>query len=94
MTKYVELPQMAANEEMVKRLANHLLDAYGEFVSANEVPYLDGFMAAHNFHCAVIFHLEQEVDFPAGHASELRRIAAGTFERRLRTEPLPEAGDA
>lgn len=91
-----ELQQVTANSDMVQRLTDHLIAAYEQFIVAEpgDVAYIDGFMAAHNFHCAVVFHLERDAGFPPAHALELRMSAIATFGARMEKEPLPEVSNA
>lgn len=91
-----ELQQVTADSDMVRRLTDHLIAAYEQFINAEpgDVAYIDGLMAAHNFHCAVIFHLERDAEFPPAHALDLRRIAIATFTDRMKREPLPEVSNA
>lgn len=90
-----KLQQVAADSDMVRRLSDHLIAAYEQFINAEpgDVAYIDGFMAAHNFHCAIVFHLERDARFPPGYALELRRIAIATFTDRMKREPLPEVSN-
>lgn len=82
--------ELKANPEMVRKITDHLVAAYEQFLDDNEdVAYLDGFMAAHNFHCAIIFHMEREGEFDAKSAQYFRRMAKDTFEKRMRDEALP-----
>jgi hypothetical protein len=54
----------SADREVVKRLCEHLLAAFGEFAdqmqaqSEEGLRYIDAYMGAHNFHKAVILELE------------------------------------
>jgi hypothetical protein len=77
---------------MVRRFTNHLLDAYEQFINAEpgDISYIDGFMAAHNFHCQIVFHLGRDAGFLPTETLDLRRIAIATFTERMKREPLPE----
>lgn len=88
--------KLAANEEEVQRITNHLVAAFEQFIdqeltAGRTVGYLDSFMAAHNFHCSIVFHLEREADFDPKAAQMFRRMAVDTFGERMRKEPLTEA---
>lgn len=87
--------ELAANEEMVRRMTEHLVAAFEQFIdqelaAGHEVGYLDSFMAAHNFHCSIVFHLEREANFEPKAAQMFRRMAVDTFSERMRREPLTE----
>jgi hypothetical protein len=86
--------KLAANKEVVRRMADHLTAAYEEFIdqelaAGRAVGYLDGFMAVHNLHCGIVFNLEAEAEFTGQAAQMFRRMALDTFAQRLRKEPLP-----
>lgn len=81
---------LSANPVMVKRIVDHLVDAYEQFIKDNEgVFYVDGFMGAHNFHCVIIMRLEQEGQFDTDAALFFRQVTKDTFEKRLQEMPLP-----
>ena len=87
--------KLAANEAMVQRITNHLIASFEQFIdqeiaAGHEVGYLDSFMAAHNLHCSIVFHLEREANFEPKAAQMFRRMAMDTFKARLDTEPLSE----
>ena len=87
--------ELAANEEMVRRMTEHLVAAFEQFIdqelaTGHEVGYLDSFMAAHNFHCSIVFHLEREANFEPKAAQMFRRMAVDTLSERMRREPLTE----
>jgi hypothetical protein len=83
--------KLQANPVIVKGLVDHLMSAYEDFINENDnVSYVDGFMAAHNFHCAIIFNLEKEAGMDADQALLFRQMAIKTFEERLRREQTPE----
>jgi len=92
--------QLAANEAMVQQMTNHLIAAFEQFIdnelaAGHSVGYLDSFMAAHNFHCSIVFHLEREADFEPKAAQMFRRMALDTFRERMKREPLTnDAGGA
>lgn len=69
-----------AEPVIVRAICDHLLKAYDEFINNfdGKVDYLDGFMAAHNFHVMVIEHLVEETG-----VEDLRVMASSTFERRM-----------
>lgn len=52
----MQLPEMAANEPLVRSIMEHLIAAFNEFVDNydGDIDYVDGFMAAHNFHVFLI----------------------------------------
>jgi hypothetical protein len=52
----------AANEEVVRELYLKLKATFEEFISERDgdVEFVDGFMAAHNFHKQVVLHLMDE----------------------------------
>ena len=82
---------MEANQEIVDRLANHLMAAYKKFIYDfdGELHRLDGFMAVHNFHCSIIFHIERDGGMTASGAQMLRQMAIETLTERMNREPLP-----
>lgn len=87
--------QLAANEPMVRRMTERLVAAFEQFIddelaAGHDVGYLDSFMAAHNFHCSIIFHLEREADFEPKAVQMFRRMASDTFQERMRREPLTD----
>jgi predicted glycoside hydrolase/deacetylase ChbG (UPF0249 family) len=70
-----------ADPAIVRQLTSHLVRAYEDFVNSfdGKVDYLDGFMAAHNFHVFIIEHLVEETGNPVW-----RNGAATTFEQRMK----------
>ena len=50
-----------ANEQQVRPLMNHLVKAFEEYYNAQaeEVEYLDAFMAVHNFHILILLDIEE-----------------------------------
>jgi hypothetical protein len=79
-----------SDPDMVKALVDHLIAAYNQFVDAREVtePGI-GFMAAHNFHCVIVFDMERQGGLSGPDAEFLRRAAVTTFRERLEREKLP-----
>ena len=52
----------AADPHIVRLFADHLVRAYEQFIHdyPGTVDYIDGLMAAHNFHKAIVGHLVEE----------------------------------
>lgn len=73
----------AADPHIVKSLADHLIAAYEEFINEypGNVDYIDGLMAAHNFHKAIVIHLVAETGWDGWWA-----LAKGTFEEAVARE--------
>lgn len=65
---------------IVRQLTNRLLKTYDDFINNfdGEVEYVEGFMAAHNFHVFVVEHLVKETGNDIW-----RNGAAATFSRRM-----------
>jgi hypothetical protein len=79
-----------ASEDVVQRLVHQLIVNFEEMLGAEpELTNADVFMAAHNFHCAIVFGLERDSDFDEASAGEFRRAAVATFAERMKREPLP-----
>lgn len=82
---------IAANPATTELFTKHLIAAYEEFINAHgNVGHVDGFMAAHNFHCAIVFDVEQRGEMDAESAKLFRRMAVDTFVQRMKKEPLPD----
>lgn len=81
MSDYQYLTDNTADPHIVRLFTNHLIAAYNQFV--NEYPgtvdYVDGFMAAHNFHKAIVEDLVQQT----GNAI-WRDVALGTFQEAIK----------
>lgn len=76
---YRFLPEATADEKVVKRLAEHLIRSYEEFLNTSKEPihYNDAFMGAHNFYKALILDLEERTKAPIG------KMAVATLELYL-----------
>lgn len=70
-----------ADPTVVRQLTSRLLQTYEDFINQfdGRVEYVEGFMAAHNFHVFVVEQLVQETGNPVW-----RNGAATTFERRMK----------
>lgn len=68
----------AAQEEVVRALANALAAAHERFVQTypGTVEVLDEFMGAHNYHKGVVYAVERTLKLKGG---EMRRVAVDTF---------------
>lgn len=81
---------VSADPDIVERLTRHLIKAFQDFMdSPEEVSHVDGMMAAHNFHCMVIFDLEREEEMSKEAVVLLRKVVVDTLLDRMRREPLP-----
>ncbi|MEZ4594541.1 MAG: hypothetical protein R3D55_25865 [Chloroflexota bacterium] len=70
-----------ADPTVVRQLTSRLMQAYEDFINTfdGRVEYVEGFMAAHNFHVFVVEHLVEETG-----SDVWRNGAATTFERRMK----------
>jgi hypothetical protein len=80
MSKYQFLTANAADPHIVKLFANHLIAAFEQFIASypGKVDYVDGFMAAHNFHKAIVEHLVGETGDAIWHD-----MALATFQEAI-----------
>ena len=78
-----------ADEGTVRALCNHLLRAYEEFINQAPTPieYVDGFMAAHNFHVQVVLDLEHRLIMKPSEQLFWRKVALDTFRKALEERP-------
>lgn len=78
----------AANEETVRMICDHLVEAYQQFLDHHDhhVNYIDGFMGVHNFHKQVVLDLEAR--FPELPKGLLRQSAAATFNEAMERPDL------
>lgn len=86
-----DMPELTADPFIVKQFTNHLIAAFEQFIRdyPGNVDYIDGFMAAHNFHKVVIGHLVEETETPL-----LWNMALATFQKTAEAEMnKPAAGD-
>ncbi len=86
MSKSMPIPGLTADPKIVKELAGILADAYEAYAdkaaeSGTPLSYIDGFMAAHNFHKAIVQHLEEVA--PAGIPGVWANMALATFADSL-----------
>lgn len=78
----------AADPARVRDLLEHLLAAFEEYCNAAEIPlpFNDAFMAAHNFHKAIVFDLAERGPL----TGEVRRLflqsAADTFRMAMEAD--------
>lgn len=72
-----------ADPHIVKLFTEHLIAAFEAFIDEypGTVDYVDGFMAAHNFHKVIVGHLVSET----GEAG-LWKLALDTFEEAVGRE--------
>lgn len=81
--RYVQVHEATADPHIVRLFTDHLVAAFEEFV--NEYPgtvdYVDGFMAAHNLHKAIVAHLVEETG-----TAVWWDMAAGTFQEAVERE--------
>jgi hypothetical protein len=85
----MELPEMAANEPLVRDIMEHLIAAFNDFVDNydGDIDYVDGFMAAHNFHVYLILDLENKKELDHEQKLFLRKVAIDTFRQGLERRP-------
>lgn len=78
-----------ANESTVRALCNHLLHAFEEFYNSSPTPvdYVDGFMAAHNFHVQIVLDLEARIGMTPADQLFWRKVALDTFKKALEERP-------
>lgn len=84
-----ELTPLAANPERVRDLLDYLIAAFETYyneVSPEPVNYMDAFMAAHNFHKALVLDLCARTDSPPRQRSFLLRLARDTFSQAMDKE--------
>jgi hypothetical protein len=87
---------VAADRGVVEELTGRLIACYEEFISEylgrnpEGMAYIDGFMAAHNFHKAIVLDLEgrNEEDDGPDRTHFLRRSAVDTMIRAFGLEHL------
>lgn len=81
MTKFEHMA--AADPHIVKAFADYLIAAYERFIAEypGTVDYIDGLMAAHNFHKAIVIHLVSETG-----VQEWWNVALATFEEAVARE--------
>lgn len=85
----MQFPEMAANEPLVRAIMEHLIAAFNEFVDNydGDIDYVDGFMAAHNFHVYLILDLENKKEMTHEQKLFLRKLAVDTFRQGLERRP-------
>jgi len=78
-----------ANEKTVRALLDHLTAAFEEFCRTypGPVDYIDGFMAAHNFHCVIVLDLERRLKADPERQLFWRRVAVDTFKLAMENKP-------
>lgn len=82
----MQVDQLAANEQVVREITNHLMQAFEQFVNDHPddyVDYVDALMAAHNFHVVMVLDIEQRVKANPERQLFLRRMAIDTFKQGL-----------
>jgi hypothetical protein len=77
------------DEATIRALCNALLRAFEEFYNASPTPvdYVDGFMAAHNFHVQIVLDLERRVGMDHNDKLFWRKVALDTFRKALEERP-------
>lgn len=84
--EYIEVPALTADKRRVFDLMDELRLAWERILTdAREpIPYIDGFMAVHNFHKLALDHIiTQEAGLSGEAAARLFELAAGTFRRAM-----------
>lgn len=78
-----------ANEKTVRALLDHLLAAFEEFYNTYPEPvdYVDGFMAAHNFHVVIVLDLEHRIKATPEQQLFWRKVAIDTFTKAMEDKP-------
>lgn len=79
---------MQANPKVVKALMDHLISAFEDFYNEHaengtEMDFIDGFMAAHNFHCVIVLDLEKRLKLQPRDQLFFRKLAADTFKQAM-----------
>ena len=80
------MDHLTANEQVVREITNHLMRAFQQFINDHPddyVDYVDAFMAAHNFHVAMVLDLEERTDANNDRKLFLRKMAIDTFKQGL-----------
>ncbi len=80
MSKFIRDTLAVADPHIVKFFTEHLIAAFEAFIDEypGTVDYVDGFMAAHNFHKAIVGHLVSETGSPY-----LWELALDTFAEAI-----------
>jgi len=83
MTHYIRDTLAVADPHIVRLFTEHLIAAFESFINdyPGTVEYVDGFMAAHNFHKAIVGHMVAETGLP-----DLWKLALDTFEVAVERE--------
>lgn len=78
-----------ADEKKVRPLMKHLVKAFEEYCStqAEEVEYLDAFIAVHNFHVLILLDIEQRQNMNHRDKLLFRKMAIDTFNQSLERRP-------
>ncbi len=79
---------MEADPVEVKKILDHLLEAFEDYYNNAEEPvdYIDAFMAVHNFHMVVVLDMERRVKMDTRQQLFLRKMAVDTFKHAMETK--------
>ncbi len=74
----------SATPEIVAAITERLIKTYEDYLNEHpQTNFVDGFMAAHNLHAAIICHLTNETEDKEGH---IYKMAKDTFTLRMEKE--------
>lgn len=79
----------AANLDRTRKLMEHLVAAFEQYcneVSEEEVPYVDAFMAVHNFHKAIVLDLAHRGEMDPDTRRFFIQTAIDTFTEAMEQE--------
>ncbi len=77
------------DEAKIRAICNALLTAFAGFCNSSPTPvdYVDGFMAAHNFHVQIVLDLERRIEMDHNTQLFWRKVAVDTFRKALEERP-------
>ena len=77
------------DEATIRAICNALLKTFEEFCNASPTPvdYVDGFMAAHNFHVQIVLDLERRIGMDHNTQLFWRKVAVDTLREGLEKRP-------
>lgn len=78
-----------ADEQKVRQLMDYLVKAFEDYCNsqAEEVEYLDAFMAVHNFHVVIILDIERRRNMNHQDKLWFRKMAIDTLAQSLERRP-------
>lgn len=92
--KFVDMPEFAADPTRVFNLLEDLRRAWETILNGyhEQVPFMDGMMALHNFHKLGLDHIVAEAQVTGVQAAVFFEMAAATFEKAMRTRAAQMRG--